>query len=600
MLLLGINDSHDASACLMRDGKVILAIQEERFQRIKGIAGFPLEAVRFIFKHQGITAADLDEVAVASTHLVPTNLFNMYASFSIDDFFELQEQYYYPRIYEGKQPKLLDVFPNFKPVGKMYYPLEKQKFQTSAEMNKDELDQIQNFRRESIAKLLEVPLAKIDFYDHHLCHAYYGLYSQQGRPDTTVVVTADGGGDGTYCTVSLFADGKLTTLERNRTNIIAKLYSTTTLIMGMRPNEHEYKIMGLAPYSAEHQKKAARKIFLDALDVDGLGFKKNPAVKDFYHYFKSRLQRFRFDGIAGGLQDFVEIRLSAWFENIYEATKCSRFIFSGGLANNVKANKAIAEKPFVDSFFVPPGPGDESISIGACYLALEKLKGKTAYISTTGFQDAYLGQDVDPQDFEKFVNSSFIREEFKRIEKADYSQVAKVLAQGEVIALINGRMEFGSRALGARSFIADPSRSDTVRKINELVKKRDFWMPFTPSILDEDYDRYVYNPKMIDSSFMTTSFDSKEDYRKQIISTLHPHDFTVRPQRVCESTNPVYYRILKAFKELTGIGVVLNTSLNIHGKPIVCQPTDLEKELLKEGSVRLNHLFICGDLFIRK
>ena len=153
-------------------------------------------------------------------------------------------------------------------------------------------------------------------------------------------------------------------------------------------------------------------------------------------------------------------------------------------------------------------------------------------------------------------------------------EIASLLSEGKIIARCSGRMEFGLRALGNRSILADPRRPDTVRKINQAIKFRDFWMPFTPTILAERQHDYIINPKSLKSPFMTMAFDSTELARKELVATLHPADLTARPQVLEEKRNPEYYSIVKAFEKITGVGGVLNTSFNLHGYPVVLGPEE--------------------------
>lgn len=600
MIILGIQDSHDASACIVQDGRLLAAISEERFQRIKSVGGFPHRAIAACLKEANLKSEDLDHVAIATEKLVPTNIHNLTASFGISDYWKLNEQYYYSLLYEGKKVRLADLFPDFKPVGDLAYPVHKIPFITTAEIEGDEMEEIQRMRQEFTASHLGLDPAKISFYNHHRCHALYAYYINPKKSDRMVVVTSDAGGDAAYTSISQVEGGRFNLLLHSRNSLIGKIYSSITLLLGMKPDEHEYKVMGLAPYASEYHKKVPRQIFLDALKVEGLDFAKNPSMKDFFFYFRDQLKPYRFDGIAGGLQDFVEIRLCEWFKNISAKTGMRDFVFSGGVANNVKANKRISELDCVDSLFVPAGPGDESLSIGAAYSAYYDTQGAgKAFEAIQPQTNAYWGPAVDMADHLKFKQNPFIAQHYEVIDNCPLSKVAQAIAEGEVVALCHGRMEFGARALGHRSLVADPSRPESVRKINELIKKRDFWMPFTPSVLDERYDDYVINPKKNNSDFMTMTYDTTKQGREYLKGAMHPYDYTIRPQRVTQKTCPLYYQLISEFKKLTGIGALLNTSLNIHGKPIVCQPTDLLNEILM-ANIPLKYIFVDPVFYVRK
>src|SRR5262249_13738800 len=187
----------------------------------------------------------------------------------------------------------------------------------------------------------------------------------------------------------------------------------------------------------------------------------------------------------------------------------------------------------------------------------------------------YLGGECTDDQIEKdirefkFVSKVAVREH-DEIERC----VADLLARGEIVARFKGRMEFGARALGNRSILASPSHESSVRRINEAIKCRDFWMPFAPSVLSERSARYFNKPKPMRAPYMIMTFDSESSMRNEIRAAIHPHDFTARPQEVYESWNPSYYRLLQHVEERTGHGVVLNTSFNLHGEPIVGKPSD--------------------------
>lgn len=600
MIVLGINDSHDASACLVQDGKLLVALSEERVQRIKSTGGFPQGAIEACLAVTGITRDDIDFVALATEKLVPNNIYNINATFTVSDFLRMHEEYFFPRLYKNEKIKFADVFPDYKPAGDLVYPLEKIPFITSAEFQGQEQEDIQKMRRDFTAEYFGVDREQVVFVNHHQSHAYYSYYIAPEKHERMAIVTSDSGGDSAYTSISIVDEKGLTKIWEDHDSLIGKIYTAVTLQLGMRPNEHEYKVMGLAPYAAEFHKKGPREIFLNALQVEGLAFKRNPQMKDFFFYFRDRLKQYRFDGIAGGLQDFVETRLTEWFINIGNETQTKHFIFSGGVANNVKANKKLCELDCVETIFIPPGPGDESLSIGAAFSVVHDQLG---YVATkkciVSRSNAYWGPDIIERDCQEFQEHPYIKKHFRRISNCPLSKIAEIIAGGEVVALCFGRMEFGSRALGHRSLVADPSKSHIVRKINDLIKKRDFWMPFTPSILDTDYDQYVVDPKNIGSPYMTITYDSTEAGKAALPAASHPYDYTLRPQKVTVDTCPVYYQLIREFKKISGVGALLNTSLNIHGKPIVNKPLDIINEILVPHDIPLKYILVGSDLYVR-
>ncbi len=604
LVILGINDSHDASACILEGGHLSAAISEERIQRVKSAGGFPLHAIQACLKKTGLEKSDVDFVVFGNRHVSPTNLHNYFPSLSVFDHIKVQTEYWGPVIYEGADPKLADVLPGFQRAGEDVYPLEDVPFAENRELSAEQKDAIDEMRFTFAADWFGLPRDKIHAVDHHTAHAYFGYYANPLRHDgrDILALTSDAGGDGAYESVSVFRDGRHELLHQGRTNLIASIYSSITMLLGMKPNEHEYKVMGLAAYTPEYHKAGPRELFLDALRVDGLKFAANPAMTDLFAYFRDQLVGYRFDAIAGGVQDFVERLVVQWVDNAVRESGVADISFTGGLAMNIKANKCIWELDAVQSLFVAPGAGDESLPIGAAYAHLDGLTdgADRPTFSAPRFRHWELGTEAQDGEIEALMAHPLIRDGYSLARDAGPEDVAEILAEGEICAVFNGNMEFGPRALGNRSIIADPSKKESVTRINQAIKKRDFWMPFTPSILADRIEDYILNPKKLDCSFMTQAFDTTDLGARHLAGAVHPADLTARPQRVSAETSPDYYAIIKAFEKLTGIGAVLNTSLNIHGKPIVMKPVEIADEILAAEGVVLNYIYVQGNLFRRK
>jgi carbamoyltransferase len=601
-VIVGINDSHDASACVVIGDTLVCSIAEERIQRIKNMGGFPKNAIEHCLKIAGISISDVDYVAVGNIDVSCTNLHNMLSSLTIPEFFALQEKYWEPVIYEHRDMKLRRILPDYQPKGTLYYPMEHIPFAFNRELNKEVISNIRNIRKSFIADYFRIPESSVFFIDHHTAHAYYAYYANplRGKRKNFLVLTADAGGDGAYESVNIFKSGVFESLYKAHECIVAPVYTSITLMLGMKPHQHEYKVMGLAPYAKEHDKKKPREIFMDCLDVKGITFKRNPEVKDLFKYFRDRLKYYRFDAIAGGLQDFAEEKISMWVSNAVKHTGIKDIVLSGGLGLNIKINKRITEIKDVRSFFVPPGPGDESLSIGACYALEDMLREKRNPLRIQPMYHAYLGNCAKEDEIAALLRHPLIRKNYTVMRNASVKDIAEMLCKGEICAIFMDDMEFGPRALGHRSIIADPSKHEIVKKINEAIKMRDFWMPFTASILTERINDYLYNPKDIINSYMTVSFDSTPLGQKHLAAAIHPYDKTVRPQKVEKEHSPKYYSIIRAFEKKTRIGAVLNTSLNIHGKPIVMRPAEIALEILSNDNVRLDNIYIEGHLLRKK
>lgn len=344
----------------------------------------------------------------------------------------------------------------------------------------------------------------------------------------------------------------------------------------MKPDEHEYKVMGLAAYSKSKYYKEPLEVFQNTMYVDGLGFAYKETPSDLYFYFRDRLEGYRFDSIAGAIQKYTEDILVQWVDNALKATKAKRVCFGGGVAMNIKAMMEIAKLPEVEEIFICPTPSDESLAMGAAYVAMHDIctsRGQNPALYLKPLKSAYLGPDATPAEVKKVVELAKLKG-YVVNERPSMGYVAQLLADGKVIGRCVGRSEFGARALGNRSIIADPRNLNVMKIINEKVKSRDFWMPFAPSLLEEKTDDYIVNPKRLEAPYMTIAFETKSTVWNDLKAAVHQYDLTVRPQVVTKETNSEYYDLLLEFYKLTGVGGVLNTSFNVHGEPIVQTPND--------------------------
>lgn len=591
MIILGIHDGHNASAALLVDGTLVAAVAEERLTRSKHQYGFPEQAIKAVLDAAGITMVDVDYVAMATATLPPAYFYtSRNSNFSIEDYWKEQREYWYPKLYEEKEPNYMEVFSQY---------VDRDTFCYDESLIKHENDHVGMWkaRLKHATEVLGISSDKVHVHNHHDAHAYYGYLSSPYRRDKSVLVfTMDGGGDGLNGTVSFAKPGQpLEFISRSSNCNIGRIYRYATLLLGMRPADHEYKLMGLAAYNRGEFGEAAYQIFAETLQVDGLGFNYKIQVKDHFFHFKDRLEGQRFDAIAFGVQRRTEELLTQWIENGIRETNIGNIIMSGGVAQNIKANKLIWEMDGVEQLFIPPGPGDESISIGAAYA--EAIRQGAEVNSISSIDNAYFGPSFTDADVDRAISCEVAAADDWVIRKVSPNDVADVLAAGDVVARFGiEKAEFGARALGNRSIIADPRRADIIHHINKLVKMRDFWMPFAPSILAEREADYMVNPKGIDGRFMAIGFDSTSLAREHISAGLHPFDRSARPQIVRKEDNPNYHAIIKAFEAKTGVGAVLNTSFNIHGEPIVGTPEQAIDTFRRCG---LHHLLI-GNVLISK
>ena len=578
MIILGIHDGHNCGCSIFIDGNNLCTLSEEKVTRNKNEYGFPRSSINEALKYLNLKKEDIDFVAVSTKYLPPKYFYvKRNTTFNISDYFKEQNEYWYPTLYKNKKVKYLKVFKK-KIIRNFIY--NKKKI-----MNENDVKGMQEARKEVIAQFLNIDKKKIYFYDHHKCHAYYGYYSSGLNIKKKVaIVTSDGGGDNTNASIWIVKNSKIKNVYRTNIGNIGRIYRYFTLFLGMKPTEHEFKVMGMAGYGSIKNPyfKKPLKILQDTLNIKGIKFYYKKKIKDHFFYFKNKLNEYRFDTLSFVVQKFTEDILTKWFVNISKKYKVNDFVFSGGVAQNIKASQNIIKQKNINSIFVPPGPGDESLSIGACYVMLDQFGFEKKEISK--IYNPYIGKSFNKRDYD------FIFKDKKlKVSSTSSKKIAKLLASGNVIARFSSdRFEFGPRALGNRSIIADPRNQDIINTINKKVKVRDFWMPFAPSILEEDLHKYIINKKNHKPYFMTMSFETTNLGRKMLPAACHPFDKTVRPQMVKKDTNLKYHKLITEFKKITGVGGILNTSFNLHGEPIVYSPRDAIRTFKKSGLSYLN------------
>lgn len=449
-----------------------------------------------------------------------------------------------------------------------------------------------------------LPFERIRVVEHHRCHASAAYHAAGDLNADQLVLTADGLGDYVSATTNIGSDGRLVRRSQvSDEHSLGTLYQIVTFLLGMVPLEHEHKVMGLAPYAgpARPEVRRIRDRFRALFEFTGdgttwrctegrgLGAESVPLIERLLH-------RERFDRIAGGLQSFLEEFLVEWVRNCIQATGVPRVTLGGGVFMNVKANGRILELPEVESLFVMPSAGDETNCLGAAYaVEAERAGGPAAAIPPLGH--LFLGTDLGPKEAEAGLASPNIPSSISwRRLKDPANEVAHLLEEGAVVARATGRMEFGARALGNRSILADPARPEHVRRINEMIKSRDFWMPFAPSVLAQEMEGLFHRPKPTPAPYMALAFGVREEAWTQIQAAAHPADRTARPQEVDATWNPSYHSLLAAFKKRTGRGALLNTSFNLHGEPIVRDAPDALRVFLESD---LDYL-VLGNLLVWK
>ena len=567
LIILGISDSIESHACIVKDGKLLSFISEERLSRKKADAGYPKKSIEKVLKIANISKSEIDFVALAGfDNGTFQSLYKPGANFSVQDWITQNNLYWEPKLLKNKKLNELDDFliweKKFKEIKKdPYYKFAKLAKNTNKKFHIEIFNKI---RLETISRQLKIDKKKIFTFRHEDCHKYYGLFSQISKKNKNLIITIEGGGDDSSATISTSKNDKI--IEKYKTNdaMLGRLYRYITLLLGMKPGQHEYKVMGLAPYGTRYHGQKSLDYFKSFNYVKGIRLIKNKKYKEIYFTSKKELEGQRFDGIAWGLQQYTEIFLKKWVINCIKKFKIKDIILSGGVAQNIKAVKFLAEQKEIKSIWSGPISGDGSLAIGAAWMASKKFKPK---IKVLGLETVYLGSKIEDKDIKKIIKSKC--KKFHISKNPSNKKIAKLISEGHIIARCKGRMEFGQRALGNRSILADPRSHYTVEKINTQIKYRDFWMPFTPSILFEYVNKILINPKKIYSPYMTMAFDIKKDFIERIPAVIHSADKTTRPQMLKKETNPDYYDLINQFKKITGIPLLLNTSFNLHGDAIV-------------------------------
>lgn len=541
---LGIHAGKDSGAALVQNGKVLAAINEERIINVKHYRGIPVNSIKEVFNISKVDPSSVDVISIVGItdmeSFVPASKYPVFA----------------------------------------HLYLKWNSISNSEKIKQCMYTYLTRFRKENeIRKNLQgigVPLKKIVFVEHHLAHAASAYYlSQYNLDEEVLVITSDAAGDSISSSINIGHQGKITRLKNSESTMpdsLGYFYSTITRILGMKANDDEYKVMGLAPYGKSEYclDKMKQMITIDELNPLKIKSKLQTQVPLLIKDMRELLKDQRFDNIAAATQLWFEMLMTKWISNAIKDTGIRKLACAGGNFLNVKANKKILEMEDVDDIFFCPSSGDEGTAVGA---ALEGYFGLSA-------EDGIKPQKVTIKD--TYWGTSFTNEQIKDslqiaglLQKAEYidnidEEVGELIAKPNVIvARFNGRMEWGPRGLGNRSILANPSDFTITRSLNQVIKMRDFWMPFAPSILTSRIDDYLIDGKI--SPYMILAFDTT-DKRNDLSAAVHPYDFTCRPQTVDSNYNAEYEKVLKSFESKTGIGGVLNTSFNLHRYPIVYNP----------------------------
>ena len=569
--ILGISAFyHDSAACIVQDGKIVAAAQEERFTRVKHDRGYPFNAIEFVLKFSKKKLSEVDQIV----------------------FFEK------PFL---KFERLLETYLAFAPRGFTQFSkamptwLKEKLFQKKMLINSLKKHD-ENFNDES----------KLFFSEHHLSHAASAFYPSPFSE--AIVLTADGVGEWATTTVAIGKENDLKIVkEIHFPHSLGLLYSAFTYYTGFKVNSGEYKLMGLAPYGEPKYADIIKEKLVD-IKSDG-SFRLN---QDYFNYStgltmtnskfdklfgdkprdskKDKITQFHMD-IASSIQQVTEEIMLKLAKSLKEEYKISNLCLAGGVALNCVANGKILKEKIFENIWIQPAAGDAGGSLGAA-LALHYIENKSerTISKADSMQGSYLGPEYSENEIKEELNK--IGAVYKQLSDVDIiEKTASDLSNGKAIGWFQGRMEFGPRALGARSIIGDSRSPHMQKNLNLKVKYRESFRPFAPSVLNEDVNNWFNlnseSPYMLlvanikdEKQFKMTEeqkklfgIDKLNVKRSEIPAVTHV-DYSARVQTVHKETNKKYYDLITKFKEKTDCPVIVNTSFNVRGEPIVNTPED--------------------------
>ena len=552
MIVLGIIDSKPSSAAILKDGQILSAIAEERLCRMKMASGMPRQAIRQVMLDSGITAKDIDVVAVAQ-------------KVSVFEPEPIPWNGWFDAKHAGKPRPFEKISGTLAPIAGYIPFAQKAHHQLKDILSRKRLSQI--------PELLEREYgitAQVKYYDHHYCHATGAYYTS--NYDSALVVTLDGGGDGLSGSVYQGENGKLTRLSAvDSFNSLGNFYSYITHLCGFKAESHEGKITGLAAMGKPAYIDILRE-FVSYEDPGRIQYTVPMYHRSALKQIASRLPAdFDKADLAASVQLLLEEIGIEFIRYWLRKTGIRSIAVAGGVFSNVKFNQRVHELEEVDQFFVHPAMDDSGLAVGGAFAALGDEPGVDLARLLQRLQNVYFGTSYTDDEIRKAVEE-FGFEATYEPEITDV--IARLLAEGRVVARFTGRMEYGPRALGHRSILyqtTDPSINDW---LNANLKRTEF-MPFAPATLHEYADECFdgLDGARDSARYMTITFNCTEKMRLQSPGVVHV-DGTARPQVLDPDTAPDFYKIAVAYYKLTGIPSLINTSFNMHGEPIVCTPED--------------------------
>lgn len=562
MNILGVHLGHDSCAALIVDGKIIADVQEERFVRIKHYCGLPFKSVAKCLEISGLEMKDIDAISIASEAQLPDLNF-------LFEFPEGKEQK------QSFQRRLLNKLRKSKKYVVPGIPIYIKRFKVSGH-------------------------TKIYNVNHHLAHAASAYFTSNSK-EKQLVITADGSGDGVSLGIWLGESGKIKKLKTwGQVASLGWFYSNVTEANGWIHGDGEGKTMGLAPYGDFTKCRGI-------LEPYHPKFKEGELIEEHefgqpYLFAEGGYLQFHFDeasDIQKLVNEFGKEDVSAEAQRVLEeqmfrivfpwmaTTETRNLSCAGGIFLNVKLNQRIWETGKVDRQYIFPNAGDSGLAVGAALYTCHQLDDATPFYE---LDSLYFGDEFSEEQIKEVLDLRKIQ--YTRVENPS-TYAAAQLAKNKIVAWFQGKMESGPRALGNRSILMSANRVENKDIINARVKFREAFRPFCPSILWEKKEDYLEYCR--DEFFMVTSFTCKPEKRDKVPAVVHA-DFTLRPQTVKRSFNEMYWELINEFGKLTGEYLVMNTSFNLMGEPIVSHPRDAVRCFFDNGIDTL----VIGNFVLEK
>jgi len=591
---------HDSAAALLVDGNIIAAAQEERFTRKKHTAEFPVNAVKYCLEFSGYNIDELDAIVFYDKPLL-------------------------------KLERLLETYYAFAPKGILQFltamPVWVKEKMFLKKMINDALVQIEKYDEKKL---------KLLFPEHHLSHAASAFYPSSFQE--AAILTIDGVGEWATASICHGKDNKISMLKEMRfPHSVGLLYSAFTYYLGFRVNSGEYKLMGLAPYGIPNSKRTNE--FIRLIKQHVVSVKDDGSIwlnQNYFNYSvglkmvndKEWIKLFGFpavkpDGkieqihcdLAYAIQKVTEEIVIKMAKEAKRITGSDYLCMAGGVALNCVANGKLLKEKLYKDIFIQPAAGDAGGALGAAQIAHYMYfdQPRKVFFESDGMQGSYLGPEYS--DKEALITFKKYKGRYRKIDNfADLCAiVTDLIDSGNVVGWFQGRMEYGPRALGNRSILGDARNPEMQKKLNLKIKYREGFRPFAPSVLIESSQDFFDLP--VASPYMLLIADVKEARRNKLpenyneldlweklyytrsdIQAVTHLDFTARIQTVHKETNPRYWQLINTFKEKTGYGIVVNTSFNVRGEPIVCTPEDAYKCFMR---TEMDYL-VVNDFVLKK